>query len=192
MYIYNETGVWGAISNFGWEKNRTRTFSELIHLDFGNSYRKRQYRRSLHFTNIINSTYVCLLMCWIFFSDRFAIKKNKEFVSLVSVQSSAWNTGRRVKLPAMEADTSGVNLWNLLCRNIGKDLSKISMPVTLNEPLSVLQRLCEELVSFSSLLLRSMLQNFWHCNNKISFQMFEIRTSETSNLPYKSLNRELL
>ena len=59
---------------------------------------------------------------------------------------SAWNTGRRVKLPAMEADTSGVNLWNLLCRNIGKDLSKISMPVTLNEPLSVLQRLCEELV----------------------------------------------
>jgi hypothetical protein len=46
----------------------------------------------------------------------------------------------------MEADTSGVNLWNLLCRNIGKDLSKISMPVTLNEPLSVLQRLCEELV----------------------------------------------
>ncbi len=27
----------------------------------------------------------------------------------------------------------------------GKDLSKISMPVTLNEPLSALQRLCEEL-----------------------------------------------
>ena len=34
----------------------------------------------------------------------------------------------------------GLNLWNLLCKNIGKDLSKISMPVTLNEPLSVLQR----------------------------------------------------
>lgn len=30
-------------------------------------------------------------------------------------------------------------------KNIGKDLSKISMPVTLNEPLNVLQRLCEEL-----------------------------------------------
>merc|ERR550519_755152 len=44
-----------------------------------------------------------------------------------------------------------LNLWNLLCKNIGKDLSKISMPVTLNEPLSTLQRLCEEL-EYSDLL----------------------------------------
>ncbi len=63
-------------------------------------------------------------------------------------------TGRRQELPAMKADTSGVNLWNLLCKNIGKDLSKISMPVTLNEPLSVLQRLCEEL-EYSELLDRA-------------------------------------
>ena len=79
-------------------------------------------------------------------------------------------TGRRQKLPSAKPDTSGqyyillemflhfheffihaseifkkiiflgLNLWNLLCKNIGKDLSKISMPVTLNEPLSVLQR----------------------------------------------------
>lgn len=49
-------------------------------------------------------------------------------------------TGRRQKLPAIKPDTTGLNLWNLLCKNIGKDLSKISMPVTLNEPLSVLQR----------------------------------------------------
>lgn len=33
----------------------------------------------------------------------------------------------------------------------GKDLSKVSMPVTLNEPLSALQRLCEEL-QYSELL----------------------------------------
>lgn len=63
---------------------------------------------------------------------------------------NAW-TGRRQKLPATRPDTSGLNLWNLLCKNIGKDLSKISMPVTLNEPLSVLQRLCEEL-EYSELL----------------------------------------
>ena len=47
-----------------------------------------------------------------------------------------------------------MNLWNLLCKNIGKDLSKISMPVTLNEPLSALQRLCEEL-EYSELLDRA-------------------------------------
>jgi hypothetical protein len=54
-------------------------------------------------------------------------------------------TGRRRQLPVPQTETEGVNLWNLLCKNIGKDLSKISMPVTLNEPLSTLQRLCEEL-----------------------------------------------
>ena len=38
-----------------------------------------------------------------------------------------------------------ISLWSLLRKNIGKDLSKISMPVTINEPLNLLQRLCEEL-----------------------------------------------
>ena len=52
-------------------------------------------------------------------------------------------TGRRRELPIVKTET--VNLWNLLYKNIGKDLSKISMPVTLNEPLSTLQKLCEEL-----------------------------------------------
>lgn len=42
-------------------------------------------------------------------------------------------------------------MWNILRNNIGKDLSKVSMPVQLNEPLNTLQRLCEEL-EYSSLL----------------------------------------
>ncbi|XP_040574708.1 oxysterol-binding protein-related protein 3 [Lepeophtheirus salmonis] len=70
----------------------------------------------------------------------------------VSEATSETNlTGRRQKLPTPKSDTEGLNLWNLLCKNIGKDLSKISMPVTLNEPLSALQRLCEEL-EYSDLL----------------------------------------
>ena len=55
------------------------------------------------------------------------------------------NTGRRRELPVIKTEVEGVNVWNLLCKNVGKDLSKISMPVTLNEPLSTLQWLCEEL-----------------------------------------------
>ena len=39
-------------------------------------------------------------------------------------------TGRRRELPTIKTETEGVNLWNLLCKNIGKDLSKISMRVT--------------------------------------------------------------
>ncbi|XP_065347011.1 oxysterol-binding protein-related protein 6-like isoform X1 [Cloeon dipterum] len=62
-----------------------------------------------------------------------------------------FHTGRRTKLPAPRPDLEGLSLWNLLCKNIGKDLSKVSMPVALNEPLSMLQRLCEEL-EYSELL----------------------------------------
>ncbi|XP_044743181.1 oxysterol-binding protein-related protein 6-like isoform X3 [Chrysoperla carnea] len=60
-------------------------------------------------------------------------------------------TGRRTRLPVPRPDTEGLSLWNLLCKNIGKDLSQISMPVALNEPLNMLQRLCEEL-EYSELL----------------------------------------
>ncbi|XP_064466170.1 oxysterol-binding protein-related protein 6-like [Ornithodoros turicata] len=59
--------------------------------------------------------------------------------------------GRRSKLPTPKPDTGDMSLWNLLCKNIGKDLSKVSMPVTINEPLNMLQRLCEEL-EYSELL----------------------------------------
>ncbi|GFR94094.1 oxysterol-binding protein [Elysia marginata] len=60
-------------------------------------------------------------------------------------------TGRRNRLPVPKPESPDVSMWNLLYRNIGKDLTKISMPVTLNEPLSMLQRLCEEL-EYSELL----------------------------------------
>jgi len=53
-------------------------------------------------------------------------------------------TGRRHCLPVECKHTPG-GIWNLLKKNIGKDLSKISMPVTMNEPLNALQHLCEEL-----------------------------------------------
>ncbi|XP_053124358.1 oxysterol-binding protein-related protein 6 isoform X6 [Hemicordylus capensis] len=63
----------------------------------------------------------------------------------------AFRNGRRTCLPCACPDTSNINLWNILRNNIGKDLSKVSMPVELNEPLNTLQHLCEEL-EYSELL----------------------------------------
>ncbi|XP_075900052.1 oxysterol-binding protein-related protein 3-like isoform X2 [Nelusetta ayraudi] len=57
---------------------------------------------------------------------------------------------RRSALPSPRP-CSNVSLWNILRNNIGKDLSKVAMPVQLNEPLNTLQRLCEEL-EYSQLL----------------------------------------
>uniref|UniRef100_A0A1A8H9F7 Oxysterol-binding protein n=1 Tax=Nothobranchius korthausae TaxID=1143690 RepID=A0A1A8H9F7_9TELE len=67
---------------------------------------------------------------------------------------SSFRNGRRICLPAPCPDTSNINLWNILRNNIGKDLSKVSMPVELNEPLNTLQRMCEEL-EYSELLDRA-------------------------------------
>ncbi|XP_069472212.1 oxysterol-binding protein-related protein 6 isoform X2 [Ambystoma mexicanum] len=62
-----------------------------------------------------------------------------------------FRNGRRTTLPAPSPDTTHINLWNILKNNIGKDLSKVSMPVELNEPLNTLQHLCEEM-EYSELL----------------------------------------
>ncbi|XP_034563991.1 oxysterol-binding protein-related protein 7 isoform X2 [Notolabrus celidotus] len=60
-------------------------------------------------------------------------------------------TGRRTTLPAQCPDNSHVGLMAILYNNIGKDLARVSMPAALNEPVNLLQRLCEEL-EYSELL----------------------------------------
>lgn len=59
--------------------------------------------------------------------------------------------GRRTTLPAPGTDNSHIGIMTILYNNIGKDLSRVSMPVALNEPVSLLQRLSEEL-EYSDLL----------------------------------------
>ncbi|KAG5881709.1 hypothetical protein JTB14_006566 [Gonioctena quinquepunctata] len=49
---------------------------------------------------------------------------------------------RRTKIP--DKPNYPVNLWSIMKNCIGKDLSKIPMPVNFNEPLSMLQRLTED------------------------------------------------
>ncbi|XP_073699846.1 oxysterol-binding protein-related protein 6-like [Garra rufa] len=65
--------------------------------------------------------------------------------------SNALVTGRRTVLPAHSSDNSHIGILTILYNNIGKDLSRVSMPVALNEPLSLLQRVSEEL-EYSELL----------------------------------------
>lgn len=86
------------------------------------------------------------------------------------------STGKRTTLPAVCPDNSHVGLMAILYNNIGKqtaafflwkhnrftnstvsstfsgkDLARVSMPAALNEPVNLLQRLCEEL-EYSELL----------------------------------------
>ncbi|XP_062322746.1 oxysterol-binding protein-related protein 3 isoform X1 [Osmerus eperlanus] len=83
--------------------------------------------------------------------DNFSNETESERPNLGCVENGACVSQRRSRLPAPSPDTSTVSLWNILKNNIGKDLSKVAMPVQLNEPLNTLQRLCEEL-EYSELL----------------------------------------
>lgn len=61
---------------------------------------------------------------------------------------------RRSQLPHPIAGDE-FSMLGLLRKNVGKDLSTISFPVTMNEPLSALQRICEELEYADDLLHRA-------------------------------------
>ena len=84
-----------------------------------------------------------------FYAKNFCLSKPVylvRYISLLHVFSASednlltsFKTGRRSKLSVPKPDGGDISLWNLLFRNIGKDLTKISMPVTLNQPLSMLQ-----------------------------------------------------
>ncbi len=62
-----------------------------------------------------------------------------------ALTSSRWRTLLPAARPSRK--DSGTSLWSLLKNSIGKDLSKITLPANLNEPLTVLQRGAEEMES---------------------------------------------
>jgi len=61
---------------------------------------------------------------------------------------------RRKKLPDPKEKEKGVSLWSLIKDNIGKDLTKVCLPVYFNEPISSLQK-CFEDLEYSYLLDRA-------------------------------------
>lgn len=52
---------------------------------------------------------------------------------------------RRETLPSPKQQEKSVSLWSILKECIGKDLSRVCLPVYFNEPLSVLQKTVEDL-----------------------------------------------
>lgn len=61
---------------------------------------------------------------------------------------------RRTKLPEPVEKEKGVSLWSMIKDNVGKDLTRVCLPVYFNEPLSSLQK-CFEDLEYSHLLDRA-------------------------------------
>ncbi|CAL9185258.1 unnamed protein product, partial [Musa hybrid cultivar] len=74
--------------------------------------------------------------------------------SMKSVEPNYPNVRRREKLPDPIEKEKGVSLWSMIKDNIGKDLTKVCLPVYFNEPLSSLQK-CFEDLEYSYLIDRA-------------------------------------
>jgi len=90
------------------------------------------------------------------------IKRNMTSTNLKAESSIPFE--RRTTLPAKTIPNAG-SFLSVIRKNIGKDLSRISMPVTFNEPINLLQKLCEEL-EYSELLENA-------CNETLSPTEYE-------------------
>lgn len=68
----------------------------------------------------------------------------------------------RTSLPFKSTDVPKVGLWGFLRNVVGKDLSRLPLPVNYNEPLSMLQRTAEDLEYFSLLRQAASLEDPLH------------------------------
>lgn len=76
------------------------------------------------------------------------VKETNQHNNVVAVENKI---GRKRRTRIKEKPNHSVNLWSIMKNCIGKDLSKIPMPVNFNEPISMLQRLTED-YEYSDLL----------------------------------------
>lgn len=74
--------------------------------------------------------------------------------SIKAVGANFPHIKRRKKLPDPVEKEKGVSLWTMIKDNIGKDLTKVCLPVYFNEPISSLQK-CFEDLEYSYLLDRA-------------------------------------
>lgn len=66
----------------------------------------------------------------------------------------ALHPGQRTKLPASYPSPRDVSIWEIIKPNIGRDFSRFSVPVFMNEPISFLQRLSEN-TQYNNLLVKA-------------------------------------
>ncbi|GAA0153532.1 transfer/carrier protein [Lithospermum erythrorhizon] len=79
-------------------------------------------------------------------NDLYAFESDNSSDPVIRAAGSKFpHVKRRKKLPDPIEKEKGVSLWSMIKDNIGKDLTKVCLPVYFNEPLSSLQKCFEDL-----------------------------------------------
>lgn len=77
-------------------------------------------------------------------TDRISVNSSQALTPTFSNNNQSAKVVRRRRTRVADKPNYPLNLWSIIKNCIGKDLSKIPMPVNFNEPLSMLQRLTED------------------------------------------------
>ncbi|XP_038107720.1 oxysterol-binding protein 1 isoform X2 [Culex quinquefasciatus] len=77
-------------------------------------------------------------------TDRISVNSSQALTPTLSNNNQSTKVARTRRLRVPDKPNYPLNLWSIIKNCIGKDLSKIPMPVNFNEPLSMLQRLTED------------------------------------------------
>lgn len=72
-------------------------------------------------------------------------QKNKEDCLLSEGSFLGYEDGVRLRLKLDADDRPKISLWSVLKSMVGKDMTRMTLPVTFNEPTSLLQRVAEDL-----------------------------------------------
>ncbi|XP_021708221.1 oxysterol-binding protein 1 isoform X2 [Aedes aegypti] len=77
-------------------------------------------------------------------TDRISVNSSQALTPTLSNNNQSTKVARRRRTRVPDKPNYPLNLWSIIKNCIGKDLSKIPIPVNFNEPLSMLQRLTED------------------------------------------------
>lgn len=83
------------------------------------------------------------------FKDALSDPEEEMFNESVTAQQTYQS--RRASLPVQRNPSQKINIWKVIKDSIGKDLTRIAVPVYFNEPVSFIQRFSEEL-TYSQLI----------------------------------------
>jgi hypothetical protein len=111
-----------------------------------------------------------------------------EFVESILLPSK-----RRTKLPEPVEKEKGVSLWSMIKDNVGKDLTRVCLPVYFNEPISSLQK-CFEDLEYSHLLDRAYDYGLkvWNCHPLYIFLMIFVFLEDLPNVFISPLMLKLM
>ncbi|CAI8509768.1 unnamed protein product [Hanseniaspora opuntiae] len=78
--------------------------------------------------------------------DLYNNSELERFLTILNDESfEGYEDGPRMKLALSADERPKISLWSVLKSMIGKDMTKMSLPVTFNEPTSLLQRVVEDM-----------------------------------------------